>query len=380
MNENLQELALDYARRLVQIESVTYHERACAEALARMLEDLDFQVRIDDGNDVIAKLPGRRPEAPALLFMGHHDTVNLGDLSEWDYPPLEAVVENGKLHGRGSNDEKGGLAGFLAAAHALRQRGERPEGDLLLVSTREEIADIENRGIVRVLKSGLRADACICLEPTEVRMMLGHRGRAVTDFRVRGSAAHASMPGRGVNAVDAAARLILALNQMPLPEVREDWSGTQAVTKITGGTKENIIPEECTLTVDRRILDGEDEKTLSKEYQAVLDRLTAEDPSFRADFSIRPPYYAALTDESDPFVGTLREIFAELDLPAEPQVFPGHTDAEWIINDLQIPCVIIGPGSLSTAHTAREFVPVDDLGRVAEIYSLLIDRFWTPAL
>ncbi len=414
MNGNLQKTALDYAQKLVRIESVTYHERECADALAQLLSDLDFQVRIDDGNDVIARLPGRQPGAPTLMFMGHHDTVDLGDLSEWDFPPLDAVVENGKLHGRGSNDEKGGLAGFLAAVHWLQtraaesrpastnvcehdtegnseavrtcgteggsasesERSWRPLGDLILVSTREEIADIENRGIVRVLKSGIQADACVCLEPTEVRIMLGHRGRAVTDFRVRGSAAHASMPGRGVNAVAAAARLIGALDQMPLPGVRADWSGTQAVTKISGGTKENIIPEECTFTVDRRILEGEDEKTLSKEYQQVLDRMTAEDATFRASFSIRPPYYAALTDAADPFVGTVSSIFSDLGLPAEPEVFPGHTDAEWIINDLKIPCVIIGPGSLSTAHTSHEYVPVEDLGRVAEIYSLIIERFW----
>ena len=376
MNGNLQKTALDYAQKLVRIESVTYHERECADALAQLLSDLDFQVRIDDGNDVIARLPGRQPGAPALMFMGHHDTVDLGDLSEWDFPPLDAVVENGKLHGRGSHDEKGGLAGFLAAVQGMRERSERPTGDLILVSTREEIADIENRGIVRVLKSGIQADACVCLEPTEVRIMLGHRGRAVTDFRVRGSAAHASMPGRGVNAVAAAARLIGALDQMPLPGVRADWSGTQAVTKICGGTKENIIPEECTFTVDRRILEGEDEKTLSKEYQQVLDRMIAEGASFRASFSIRPPYYAALTDAADPFVGTVSSIFSDLGLPAEPKVFPGHTDAEWIINDLKIPCVIIGPGSLSTAHTSHEYVPVEDLGRVAEIYSLIIERFW----
>lgn len=397
MNDILRQYALDYAQKLVRIESVTYHERECADALAHLLSDLDFQVRIDDGNDVIARLPGRQPGAPTLMFMGHHDTVDLGDLSEWDFPPLDAVVENGKLHGRGSNDEKGGLAGFLAAVRwlqaqgaesglsqtnaegesaSVRERSWRPLGDLILVSTREEIADIENRGIVRVLKSGIQADACVCLEPTEVRIMLGHRGRAVTDFRVRGSAAHASMPGRGVNAVAAAARLIGALDRMPLPGTRADWSGTQAVTKISGGTKENIIPEECTFTVDRRILEGEDEKTLSQEYQQVLDRMTAEDASFRASFSIRPPYYAALTDAADPFVGTVRSIFADLGLPSEPEVFPGHTDAEWIINDLKIPCVIIGPGSLSTAHTSHEYVPVEDLGRVAEIYSLIIERFW----
>ena len=128
--------------------------------------------------------------------------------------------------------------------------------------------------------------------------------------------------------------------------------------------------------MDRRILEGEDEETLSKEYQAVIDRLASEDKAGRTSFSIRPPYYAALTDATDPFVKTIRSIFTDLGLPDEPEVFPGHTDAEWIINDLQIPCVIIGPGSLSTAHTSHEFVPVADLGRVAEIYSRLIERFW----
>lgn len=376
MKELLTERALAFARRLVKIESITYHERECAEELAKILSGFGFQASIDDGNNVIARLPGRDPSAKKLLFIGHHDTVDLGDLAEWDFPPLEAIVENGRLHGRGSNDEKGGLAGFLAAVETLLATGETPEGDLLLVSTREEISDIEERGIVRVLRRGLQADACICLEPTETRMMLGHRGRAVTDFRVRGRAAHASLPARGVNAVSSAARLILALNQMELPGTDPDWQGTQAVTMITGGVKDNIVPEECRLSTDRRILDGEDEHTLAREYQAVIDRLQKEDPAFRAEFQIRPPYYAARTDGDDDFVKTMKQIFEEAGLPAEPEIFPGHTDSEWIINDLGIPCVIVGPGSLSTAHTAHEYVPVEDLGAVADVYYRLLRCFW----
>ena len=166
MKELLTERALAFARRLVKIESITYHERECAEELAKILTGFGFQASIDDGNNVIARLPGRDPSAKKLLFIGHHDTVDLGDLAEWDFPPLEAIVENGRLHGRGSNDEKGGLAGFLAAVETLLATGETPEGDLLLVSTREEISDIEERGNVRVLRRGLQADACICLAST----------------------------------------------------------------------------------------------------------------------------------------------------------------------------------------------------------------------
>ena len=148
----------------------------------------------------------------------------------------------------------------------------------------------------------------------------------------------------------------------------EDWTGTQAVTMIRGGTRENIIPEECTVTVDRRILDGEDEHTVAAEYQEVIGRLQAVDPGFQVEFQIRPPYYAALTDREDGFVRRVQAILRDMDHPDLPEIFPGHTDAEWVINDMGIPCVILGPGSLSTAHTAREYVPVADLGFCAEVY------------
>jgi acetylornithine deacetylase/succinyl-diaminopimelate desuccinylase len=188
---------------------------------------------------------------------------------------------------------------------------------------------------------------------------------------------------------------------------------------ISGGTRENIIPEECRFSVDRRILDGEDEYTVAAEYQAIIDQLrirkssaaafesedqavapttsrskgavaasaaalsgsesedqTAAAPMHGAaaggfpeiSFHIRPPYYAALTDREEGFVREVRSILRDMRVQDEPQVFPGHTDAEWVINDMGIPCVIFGPGSLSTAHTAREYVPVEDLGICAELY------------
>lgn len=420
MRETLTKRALAYAQRLVRIESVSFRERPCAEELAGILEGLGFRTYIDEGNNLVARLHGRQSDAPTLLFIGHHDTVDLGDLSEWDYPPLDAVVENGKLHGRGSNDEKGGLAAFLAAMETLLENDMRPAGDILLISTREEIADLSQRGILQVLRRAgigpggeavggaaqtgrdadgettadeaisLQADACICLEPTETTLMLGHRGRAVADFSLRGRAAHASMPARGTNAIEKAAALVQVIQEMPMPAGTassrglvgsvtapeegttwpplEDWTGTQAVTMIRGGTRENIIPEECTVTVDRRILDGEDEHTVAAEYREVIGRLQKADPEMEVSFQIRPPYYAALTDREDGFVRRVQAILRDMDHPDLPEIFPGHTDAEWVINDMGIPCVILGPGSLSTAHTAREYVPVADLGFCAEVY------------
>ncbi len=374
----LQQRALELAQTMVRIPSVTFQEREAALYLLQQLQQLGFKTELDERNNVIARFRGKTA-GKKLLFLGHHDTVEPGDVSLWEQPPFAGVVQNGLLYGRGSNDEKGGLASCLAALETfLAQQGDDFKGEILLVSTREETPDLQYRGIAKIPERRLTADYCICLEPSQMNILLGHKGRMVIELTTYGKPAHASLPQKGCNAVVHMVHLLTAVERMPLPYAPPLGYGTQSIGTITGGIRPNIVPECCHATIDRRVVGGETVESVQREFQRVITLVKQQIPALRAECNIQPPFYASYIEADSPLVRIAQK--AALSVGYQPEVgyFPGHTDAEWTVNQLAIPTVILGPGDLATAHAANEVVPVCQLGQAAHMYYEILRQVLTP--
>ena len=373
---------LRYARALIAApsENPGGTEDEAAEVCGMVLSDLGATcstISSETGRPSVVATFGDGAH-PRLAWNGHLDTVPIGDPASWAVEPLEGVVRDGRLIGRGVVDMKGAVAGALAAASAIRRAGIGLGGTLQF----HLVADEEHLGRhgTRVLheKGMLDQDACIVGEATDLQLGLAERGGAWVTAVARGTAAHGSQPHLGVNAITSMARFVLRLSEV-LPDREHPLTGRPSVNAalITGGSAPNVVPDRCELDIDRRIVPGETspEEVLAP-FERLRDDLRREHPETDLSFRIREWTDAAESDPRSPIAAACRQAVEEEtgETPSNAG-FTGITDARFYLNDAQIPTVILGPGSLAVAHTANEWVEVDALVAAARVYARVFVGF-----
>lgn len=327
-------------------------------------------VRSDAGRpSVVARIgDGSRPR---LAWNGHLDVVPAGDRATWHHDPFEAAVEGGRLVGRGAADMKGPIASALAAVSAIRRAGVSLAGTLELhLAADEELTGIHG---TRVLceRGYLEQDACIVGEPSELRLGLAQRGGAWITATAHGRAAHGSTPQLGVNAITSMARFLLRLPEV-LPDREHPLVGRPSVNAalIEGGSAPNVVPDRCVVDIDRRLLPGErsPEEVLDA-FVRLGEDVRREHPEVELEFALREWTDAAEAEPDSTIAELCRAALREETASASDVGFTGITDARFYLNGAKIPAVILGPGSLSVAHTAGEWVSVDDLVTAARVYA-----------
>lgn len=371
---------LDRARALIGApsENPGQTEHAAADVAADILASLDVPLEVVEGDagrpSIVASLgEGDR----GLAWNGHLDVVPAGDPASWRHAPFGGVVEGQRLYGRGAADMKGPIACALGAVAAIRRAGIDLGGRLTL----HLVADEENEGKhgTRVLldRGMLVQDACIVGEPTEMRLGLAERGGAWFTVRTHGRAAHGSTPDLGVNAITTMARVVLRLGEV-LPELEHPLVGrpTVNVSQVEGGRAPNVVPDLCSIDVDRRTIPGEDRDSVEAGFARLAERLRAEHPEAEIESAIREWTEAAEAPADSRIAEVVRRCAGdELEHVPSDMGFTGITDARFYLNQAQIPTVIFGPGDLRVAHTADEYIPVGELGTAARIYAAAFVRF-----
>ncbi|HEX6845282.1 MAG TPA: M20 family metallopeptidase, partial [Actinomycetota bacterium] len=316
-------------------------------------------------------------DGPSLAWNGHLDTVPAGARDTWSVDPFAGEVIDGRLVGRGACDMKGPVAAALAAASALRRSGHALAGSLTFhLAADEELAGIHGTRVLLEL-GHLTQEAAIVGEPTELQLALAERGGAWITATARGRAAHGSQPHRGVNAITSMARFLLRLPEV-LPDLEHPLCGRPTVNAalIAGGSAPNVVPDRCEVDIDRRILPGEtDPETVLAPFRTLADALRADDPTVSIEVRVREWTDAAETDAASRVATLARAAVAAEAAGPRDVGFTGITDARFYINEAAMPAVILGPGSLSVAHTADEWVAVDDLLAAARAYARLFVAF-----
>ena len=311
---------------------------------------------------------------PHLAWNGHLDVVPAGARETWTHGPWDGDVADGVLFGRGSVDMKGAIAAALAAGAAIGRASVPLEGTLAY----HLVADEELAGLhgTRVLweRGLLDPDAAIVGEATELQIGLAERGGAWVTLTSHGRAAHGSQPHLGINAITGMARYLLRLPEV-LPDLRHPLVGAPTVNAaiVSGGSAPNVVPDRCVVDVDRRILPGErDPDAVLQPFRDLAARVAEEDPDIRIDVELREWTDAAETSPDTELVRRARAAVAA-ETGREPAVvgFTGITDARFYMNEVAVPTIILGPGSLSVAHTADESIAVDALVAAARVYARL---------
>jgi len=355
-------------------------EDDAAAVAGELLAGIDADPEVVRGEawrpSVVARLGGAA--RPSLAWNGHLDTVPAGSADTWSHPPFAGVVQGGRLIGRGAADMKGPIASALAAAAAIRRAGVELGGSLVFhLAADEEVGGLHG---TKVLLDGghLDQDAAIVGEPSELQVGLAERGGCWLTLTAHGRAAHGSTPELGVNAITAMARVLPRLSEA-LPDVEHPLVGRPTVNAalIQGGSAPNVVPDRCVIDVDRRVIPGEtDPEQVRAPFVALIERVRQDHPEVEIEVVVREWTDAAEVEADSHIAGLTRAaLAAETGAPAVDRGFTGITDARFYINDAHIPTVICGPGSLSVAHTADEWVALDDLVTAARTYARLVVGF-----
>jgi acetylornithine deacetylase/succinyl-diaminopimelate desuccinylase-like protein len=373
---------------LVRIESPYFREAAAVEFVHDWLADrgLDPEYhRVSEpdvtgyeGRNVLARIEGNDPDAPALLLNAHVDTVELVDA--WEEDPLSGRVENGRLYGQGAADMKAGLAAAMAAFDAVASGDVEIAGDLLLTAVVDEEGPY-GLGTDQLIRDGVTDDydMAVVPEPGPIlaqgdvdnpALFLGARGRYLYDIEVAGGAAHASTPSRGRNAVADAGRLAAALADMETGDHPLLGSGSVCPLEIDGGGVTLSVPERCSLLVDRHVVPGETESAVLADARAVADDL---DLDSAVTVGLRDvPHEGArygpyVVEEDEPLVAGLRAA-TETVTGESPALgyFRSVGDFNYLAHRAGLPTVILGPDG-GNIHEAGEYADVEDTVDVARI-------------
>jgi acetylornithine deacetylase len=300
----------------------------------------------------------------SLMLNGHADTVGVEGMPE----PFSGAIRDGRLYGRGAHDMKGSLASSIGAAKALVDARVSLKGDLVIAA----VADEEYGSLGTMdLVGRYRVDAAIVTEPTNLDICLAHKGYIWIEVETEGKAAHGSRFTEGVDANMRMGRFLAELDKLER-SLREGPAhplvGPPSLhaAMVDGGSGLSTYAARCTLKIERRTIPGETEANAVAEIQAIVDRLTAADPTFRATvrpFFARQPFEVAPDAEIVKVLGGA----ARETLRRQP-AFVG--DTPWmdsaLLAEAGIETVVMGPRGAGE-HSIEEWVDIESVIEMAEI-------------
>ena len=352
-------------------------EAAVAAYVRSFFEQRGIEVREQEvfpgRNNVIARVPGR-DSTRRVVLEAHMDTVSTKGMT---IDPFDPVVKDGRLHGRGSVDDKAGLAAMMHAVADIHASGEKPPCDIWMAAVVDE--EFSFRGVVKLCE-GLQADAAIVAEPTEMRCVTASKGVLRWRMRTRGKAAHSSKPHLGVNAITAMARVILALEKddAQLRQHTHPLLGpaTLNVGVIHGGVQVNFVPDEAVIELDRRLLPGEEWDDVLAHYQRLLELLMREEPGLQVEMELPPMLqdWPFQSEERHPFVQHCQDVLRGLGRETAVCGVPFGSDASKFAR-IGIPTVLFGPGSIDQAHAAVEYVECAQVEEAQRFYREAASRW-----
>lgn len=373
------------ASRLISIPSTSGEERAVMEEVIRWstAAELPFEVIASDHDrpNVIITI-GDPAAGPTIVMNGHLDTVPVSDLVAWRTGPYDPTVsEDGKkLIGRGASDMKSSVAVMLHVIEVLQDAPLRGCVQAHVVSDEETGGALGTTFLVEEISAGRlpRPDYCLIGEKSDLKVRNAERGLLAVDVTCLGRASHtAAARVTGVNAIAKAAKAILALEKDIDRFHPAVGKPVISVNTIQAGVAHNVVPGECTFSIDRRLIPGESRESVVAEIVATLDGIASEDPAFRYELDIDPRkdhIPANITEDTSPLVQALRASVTTV-TGHEPEYFvawAGATDGRFY-RQAGIDTVGYGPGG-ENAHGANEAVQIDDLVTQAKVYVETITR------
>ncbi|WP_111669743.1 M20 family metallo-hydrolase [Algoriphagus litoralis] len=351
--ENLKiffEEAVQLLKELIEIPSFSKEENLTADLIEKNLIKKGVEVN-REGNNVWAFAKEFNPFLPTVWLNSHHDTVkpNAG----YTKNPHQAIVEDGKLFGLGSNDAGGPLVGLLATFCYFIQQ-ELPFNLLFIASAEEEISG--PNGISSIISKLPEAELAIVGEPTLMKLAVAEKGLLVIDAKIHGKAGHAARE-EGVNAIYLALEDLDEIRNFQFMKSSPFLGRTKVTaTVIKAGQQHNVVPDLCEYTLDVRVTDA---YTLQEAFEELKANLKAE----------LTPRSMRLQSSHLPAGHLMNQVATRLEL--EKYGSPTLSDQALI----PWPSVKIGPGDSARSHTADEFIFLEEIQKGIEGYISIINKY-----
>ena len=376
---------VDLHCRCVAINSVSGNlqggrsEAEMARFVAEYLGALGCRVSMQDvlpgRQNVVATLPVPGAKKSVLLE-AHMDTMPLEPMPD----ALTPRVVNGRVYGRGACDTKGSLAAMMYAMKLMYDHRDTLQCEPSFMGSVDE--EHKSRGIhAFVADMPVRYDGAVVGEPTNLHPAIIHKGLLRWRMKALGKAAHTSRPQEGNNAIYQMVELIAQLRAQidtKLPAKAHPMAGPPFMTvgTIQGGIVVNMVPAECTIEIDRRMVPGEEPRDVLAEIDALVAQLNGANADLHLvreePFLIDP----ALDTPADSGIAqaVLRACRTVIG-PRELCAVPYGSDASKLQAVAGVPTVVLGPGSINQAHSADEWVEIRELVDGAELYAEICREF-----
>ena len=372
---------------IVRTPSFSSKEDKVIPVIKREMKKVGFdQVRVDGLGSIIGRI-GKGPRV--IAFDAHIDTVYPGDREQWSFDPFKPRIKDGKIWGRGTVDQKGGMAAMVYAGKIIKELRLNEQFTIYFTGTVME-EDCDGLCWQYLLnEEKLKPEFVVITEPTNLNIYRGHRGRMEIRVEVKGRSCHGSAPERGDNAIYKIARIALEIEKLNR-RLRNDrflGKGTVTVTEVRSSSPSLCaVSDGAGIHLDRRITAGETKASALAEVRDAAKRagypdarvfvLNYAEAAYTGKVYPTEKYYPTwMLEEKSPYLKDAVAAYTGV-LGKAPLVdkWTFSTNAVAIAGMKGIPCLGLGPGNEVYAHAPNEACPIEHLSRAAAFYAALVAR------
>ena len=376
---------------LIRTSSFSGKEKDVIELIkAKMLKEGFDEVTIDGLGNVIGRIGNGKK---VIAFDAHIDTVYPGEMSLWNFDPFTPKIEDGKVWGRGSVDQKGGMASMVYAGRLIKELGLNKDYTIYFTGTVME-EDCDGLCWQYIIKEdNIKPEVVILTEPTNMNLYRGHRGRMEILVKVKGFSCHGSAPERGDNAIYKISKITLEIEKLNERLISDDFlgKGTVCVTQVFfNSPSQCAVPDAASIQLDRRLTYGETKESAVAEVKeaaklagypdAEVEVLMYEEKAFTGLVYPTEKYYPTWKiSENSLFLKDAVYAYKNV-LNREPKVdkWTFSTNGVAIAGMHGIPCIGLGPGNEVLAHMPNENSPVEHLSECAAVYAGFVYKLNNP--
>ena len=371
--------------RLVKIKSLSGEEEGVAKAMVQMMKEAGFDEAKTDG---LGNVIGRIGNGKKIIAIdGHIDTVDLGNIEDWNFPPLSGEIKDGYVLGRGTVDQTGGPAAFITAGRILKETGLPDDVTVYFTGTvLEEDCDGLCWNYI-IEEDKIKPDCVIVTEPTNLNIYRGHRGRMEIEVSFFGLSSHGSAPERGKNAIYMASRAALEIEKLNSNLAVDTFLGKGSVTVTefkSSSPSLCAVSDFAKIHLDRRLTWGENKELALNQVKEIVSGMNAkvellnyEKTSYTGlKYGMEKYYPTWKIEEDHPVIVKGIKTYSDL-FNQNPKIdkWTFSTNGVTINGIHKIPVIGFGPGNEELAHAPNEKVPVDHLVKASAFYALFCHNF-----
>lgn len=396
--------AIEFLQQLVQLPSTQGNEASVQELIASKFEKMGLEVdqweldgialkkhpyffsnreTFTGSPNVVGVLKGAGG-GNSIVLNGHVDVVPAGDLPQWENPPYQGLIKDGKMYGRGTTDMKGGNLALYLAVEAIKQLNIKLKGDVILHSVVEE--ESGGAGTLAAIMKGYHADAAIIPEPTDMRIFPKQQGSKWFRVHVKGRSAHGGTRYQGVSAIEKSA---IVVNHIEKLETLRNKRINEPLYKnipipvpinigrIDGGDWPSSVADLVKLEGRIGIAPNEKIEKVQQDLDSWLKELAKVDPWFE-DHPVQLEWYGAqwlpgAINEDHPLMKILQTNYQRVIGKAPViEASPWGTDGGLLTQVGETPSIVFGPGTSSMAHFPNEYIEIEQIFKAAEIVALTV--------